>query len=92
MERRGIRETRTELSSLVRRANAGERIVITIDGLPVAQLGPVEAPDPQVTIDDLAARGLIVAARRSDRPEPEFVMPMWAGTRLDRIVREVRGR
>jgi hypothetical protein len=45
-----------------------------------------------VTIDDLVARGLLQAARRPDRPAPEFSMPLWAGTRIDQLVREVRGR
>ena len=92
MERVGTRELRGDLAALVRRASDGERIVVTIDGRPVAQLGPVEPPDGAVTIDDLVARGLLQAARRPDRPAPEFSMPMWAGTRIDQLVREVRGR
>ena len=92
MERGGTRELRGDLSALVRRAGAGERIVVTVDGHPVAQLGPVEPTDGAVTIDDLVARGLLQAARRPDRPAPEFSMPLWAGTRIDQLVREVRGR
>ena len=88
----GIRELRSDLASAVRRAGAGERVIVTIGGAPVAQLGPIEAPDAATTIDDLAARGLLVRSRRDDRPEPEFVMPMWAGARLDQLVREVRSR
>lgn len=92
MERIGTRELRSDLSALVRRAGAGERIVVTVDGRPVAQLGPVEPSDGAVTIDDLVARGLLQPARRPDRPAPEFSMPLWAGTRIDQLVREVRGR
>ncbi len=92
MERLGVRELRNDLAAALRRAGAGERIVITVDGQPLAQLGPIEAGGDSPTIDDLAARGLLVRARRDDRPEPEFLMPMWAGTRLDQLVREVRGR
>ena len=92
MERLGVRELRGDLAAALRRAGAGERIVVTVDGVPIAQLGPIEASDDAPTIDDLAVRGLIVRARRDDRPEPEFLMPMWAGTRLDQLVREVRGR
>ena len=92
MERVGTRELRGDLSALVRRAGAGERIVVTVDGRPVAQLGPVEPSDGAVTIDDLVARGLLQAARRPDRPAPEFSMPLWAGTRIDQLVREARGR
>jgi prevent-host-death family protein len=92
MERVGIRELRNQSAAVVRRAAAGERIVITVDGRPTAQLGPLEAGRSELTIDDLAARGLIEPSRRSDRPEPTMVMPVWAGTRLDQMVREIRGR
>jgi prevent-host-death family protein len=92
MERMGVRELRGGLAAALRRAEAGERLVVTVDGRPVAQLGPLESDELTVTIDDLVARGLLVAARRDDRPEPSMVMPVWAGTRLDQLVREVRGR
>lgn len=91
-ERMGIRALRAELATAVRRAGDGERIVVTVGGEPVAQLGPLDPGDSSPTLDDLARRGLVTLARRDDRPEPEFVMPMWAGTRLDQLVREVRGR
>ena len=91
-EKLGIRELRGRLTSLVRRAGGGERIVITIGGRPVAQLGPVEPAAAQVTIDDLVARGLLEPARRGDRPaDPEVVVDSWTGRRLDRALREVRG-
>ena len=92
LRRVGVRELRGDLAAAIRRAGSGERIVITVDGEPVAQLGPLDAGDAEPTIDDLVARGLVVRARRDDRPEPDFVMPLWAGTRLDQVVREVRGR
>jgi prevent-host-death family protein len=90
--RLGIRDLRGRLTSLVRRAGAGERIVVTIAGRPVAQLGPVEPPTARVTIDDLVARGLLEPARRGDRPaEPATRIDSWTGGRLDRALREVRG-
>ncbi len=92
MERIGIRQLRAEVATQVRRAGAGERIVVTVDGRPVAQLGPLDPIDDELTLDDLATRGLIELAPRTDRPAPEFSMPLWAGTRLDQLVREVRGR
>jgi prevent-host-death family protein len=90
--RLGIRELRGHLTSLVRRAGGGERIVITIAGRPVAQLGPVEPADASATIDDLAARGLLELAHRGDRPaDPGVQIDSWTGGRLDRALREVRG-
>lgn len=91
-ERLGIRELRQRLTSLVRRAGGGERIVITIGGRAVAQLGPIEADRSTVTLDDLVSRGLLTAARRTDRPaDPGLVIDSWTGGRLDRALREVRG-
>lgn len=88
----GIRSVRSQLTSLVRRAGNGERMVITIAGRPVAQLGPVEPTDSQITLDDLVARGLLEPSRRGDRPvEPDVRVDSWTGGRLDRALREVRG-
>jgi len=92
MERVGIRQLRANASAFLRRAQSGERIVITVGGRSVAQLGPLDAHDRAPTLEDLAARGLVIAPRRDDRPEPTFVMPTWTGTRLDNVVREIRGR
>ena len=90
--RLGIREARGRLTSLVRRAGAGERVVITIAGRPVAQLGPVEPADARLTIDDLVARGQLEPARREDRPaDPGVIVDSWTGRRLDHALREVRG-
>lgn len=80
------------MAAQVRRAGAGERILITVDGRPVAQLGPLEPPAGTHTIADLAAQGRIIPARRDDRPAPEMALPLWAGTRIDQLLREVRGR
>jgi prevent-host-death family protein len=91
-QRLGIREVRARLTSLVRRAGSGERIVVTIAGRPVAQLGPVEPASAEVTIDDLVARGLLEPARRGDRPAtPDVQVDTWTGRRLDKALREVRG-
>ena len=88
----GVRRLRSELAALVRRAGAGERVVITVAGRPVAQLGPVEPTAGPPTLADLIARGDVDAPRRSDRPEPAITVPTWAGVRLDTLMREVRGR
>ena len=87
----GIRDVRSRLTALVRRAGGGHRLVITIGGRPVAQLGPIETDSTDVTLDDLVARGLVEPARRGDRPPPSTQIDSWTGTRLDRILREVRG-
>jgi len=92
VERLNARELRATLAAQLRRAEQGERIVVTVGGRAVAQLGPLEGGPGGLTLDDLAARGQLLTARRADRPDPADVMPMWAGARIDRLLREVRGR
>ncbi len=87
-----IRELRANLAAAVRRAESGQRVVITVGGRAVAQLGPLEPleRERQPTIDDLAARGLVIKARRGDRLPPDVVVAVPVGTRLDRLLAEVR--
>ncbi len=42
MDALGLRELRQNASDLVRRAEAGEHLVITVSGRPAAVLGPAE--------------------------------------------------
>src|SRR5690349_1732685 len=54
----GSRELRQNLATALKRVGAGERLVVTVDGRPVAQLAPLE-PAGAPTLVDLAASGLI---------------------------------
>jgi len=91
MRRIGIRELRAGVATAVRQAGAGERFTVTVDGRPAAQLGPLEGADNTVGIDDLVAAGLLVAPRRAGPARPTDPVPAWAGARLDRLLRELRG-
>lgn len=44
METVGVREIRQRASELIRRAEAGEEIVVAVSGRPAARLVPLEAP------------------------------------------------
>jgi prevent-host-death family protein len=86
-----VRDLRANAAATIRRAELGERIAITVAGRPVAQLGPLDPLRGPPTLDDLAARGLLLPPRRHDRPDPGEPLPVWAGTRLDQLLREQRG-
>ncbi len=90
MERVGIRELRNQVAAVVRRAGRGDRIVVTVDGRPVAQLGPLEPDRRGVTLDDLVAAGLIEppATDLRRQPVPE---PLAIEARVDRVLDELRG-
>ncbi len=87
----GTRELRANLAAALRQVGAGERLVITVDGRPVAQLGPLE-PSGSPTLADLAASGLVEPPRRSQPAEPPDAAAPAVDVRLDRILTEVRGQ
>jgi antitoxin (DNA-binding transcriptional repressor) of toxin-antitoxin stability system len=88
----GIRELRADLAAQVRRAQAGERIAISVGGRAVAQLSPLDDTTGQVTLDDLATRGLVHPPRRQGDWTPPSPITVWQGVRLDRLLAELRGR
>jgi prevent-host-death family protein len=90
VERLGVRELRNQVAGALRRAEAGERIVITVDGRPVAQLGPLDPVGSRPSLADLAARGLLSLPHRNDRPPAAATARTWTGTRLDRSFDQIR--
>jgi len=56
---------RAELSSWIDRVRSGTEVVVTDRGTPVARLVPV---DSAPLLEDLAARGVISAPPRAERP------------------------
>lgn len=86
----GIRQLRIDVAANVRRAGAGEHLVVTIGGRPVAQLGPLGAPEGHARLSDLIARGLVVAPRRAGALRPNDPVPVRAANRIDRLLREIR--
>ena len=91
MDRMGIRELRANTATAVRRAQAGQTTVITVDGRPVAQIGPLTGASPERSIDELVAQGLLIAPRRSVAATDASTIAVWGNVRLDRLLREVRG-
>ncbi|MEG3586076.1 MAG: type II toxin-antitoxin system prevent-host-death family antitoxin [Actinomycetota bacterium] len=49
---------RKELAGFLRRAKNGERVIVTVDGKPFAQIGPLE-PNGSLDMDQLVASGLV---------------------------------
>ncbi len=90
MEQIGARDLRSNLAAALRQAAGGERVVITVDGRPVAQLGPLD-PTGAPTLVELAASGLVDPPRRADRPKPPNALDAAVDVRLDRVLTEVRG-
>lgn len=85
----GVRELRATLADVVRRAATGERTVISSNGRPVAQLGPLDESSP--ALEQLIAAGALVAPRREGEWRAPDAVPVWSGVRIDRALRELRG-
>ena len=87
----GVRELRGDLAGFVRRAQTGERITVSVSGEPVATLAPIQGAGREVTIHDLIAVGLVVAPRRRGAFRHRTPVAVWTGTRIERVVRTLRG-
>ena len=85
-----MRELRNYASRVVRRARAGERLLITVDGVPAAEIGPVSTQAGRQTIEELVAAGLLIPPRRTDHPPPPAPMVAPAGRSSEKILREHR--
>lgn len=85
----GIRELRRDLASLVRRAAAGEAVVVTVNGRPAAVLGPLGDTAPG-GLDDLVARGLVQPPRRRAGPARVERERLPVDARSDVELRKVR--
>jgi prevent-host-death family protein len=85
----GIRALRAELADAVRRAEAGERTVVTAHGMPVAQLAPLDEGAPD--LDRLITAGALIPPRRTSPWRAPAPVTIWSGVRIDRALRELRG-
>ena len=85
----GIRELRSGLTDAVRRAQSGQRTVVTTGGRPVAQLGPLDADAPD--LDRLIGAGAVVPPRRTGEWRAPEAVQVHAGSRIDQVLRELRG-
>ena len=74
MEQVGIRELKQNASAVLRRVTAGESLIVTDRGRPVARLSPIKKGGLQELID----AGLVTmpTGRLSDGPDP---IPLEAG-------------
>ncbi len=86
----GVRELRSALALYLRRAQHGERIVVTVDGSPVAQLGALTGDHSGIALSDLVARGVVQPPRRRGDWVPNEPLLLTSGARVDRALSQVR--
>jgi prevent-host-death family protein len=90
MERIALRELRNHASRVVRRASSGERIIITVDGVPTAQIVPLDTASLPPTLEDLVSQGRLIAPRTTTPAPATAPMPGRQGVRLSDIVDDLR--
>lgn len=71
----GVHEAKTHLSRLLRRVAAGEEVLITSGGEPVARLVPVAQRPPRRELG--FDRGLVRIAVDFDAPLPDVELEGW---------------
>src|SRR5918996_1688201 len=92
MERIPVRELRNQASRVVRRARAGERLMITVDGVPAAEIGPVTAAERASSLAELIATGSVVARRNGTAAGPPRLVPAPSGRSSLSVLLELRER
>lgn len=92
MERIAVRELRNQVSRVVRRARAGERMLITVDGVPVAEIGPVRATDRGTSLPELIATGAVNGPRSRTAARPPRPVPAPSGRSSSSILNDLRDR
>jgi prevent-host-death family protein len=92
MERIPVRELRNQASRVVRRARAGERLIITVDGVPAAEIGPISVAERATSLDELISTGAVVAARTRTVPRLPRPVPAPSGKSSADVLRDLRDR
>jgi prevent-host-death family protein len=82
-----ISTLRAELSRWIERARAGEEIVVTDRGTPVARLLPV---DSAPLLDQLVQQGVLSRPQRADRPTARGAARVRASGPVAELVSEQR--
>lgn len=82
-----ISRLRAELSGWIGHVRAGEEVVITERGVPVARLLPI---DTAPLIERLTEQGVLGRPRRADRPDAQSVVRARATEPVSELVREQR--
>ena len=65
-----IRQLRNDVSRVLRRVKAGERLIVTSNGVAVAEIGPLQDRTSKPTLEELIASGKVIPPRTRAKPRP----------------------
>tara|TARA_Y100000739_G_scaffold190177_1_gene169878 strand:+ start:1232 stop:1516 length:285 start_codon:yes stop_codon:yes gene_type:complete len=86
----GVRDLRADLATHLKRAEAGDRLIVTVDGRPIAQIGPLE-PVGEPSLEDLVASGLVKRPKNMNQPQSAQLSQTPIDVSAHRIIQEIRG-
>jgi prevent-host-death family protein len=90
MDRVSIRQLRNDVSRVVRRAQSGERLIITSNGVAVAELRPLERSSTEQAIADLIEAGRLNPPRSIAPPRPAQPIEFSGKRTSEQILEELR--
>lgn len=87
MDTVSVRQLRNDVSRILRRVRAGERLIVTSNGVAVAEIGPLQDRASRPTLEELIASGKVIPPRTRAKPRParptRFSGPMTTGQILE---------
>ena len=67
-------------------------MIITVDGVPAAEIGPVRTAEAAASLDELIATGSVLAARTRTPPRPPNPQPAPTGQSSSDVLDRMRER
>ena len=92
MEKVSVRQLRNDVSRILRRVRAGERLIITSDGHPVAEIGPIDPTAQGRVLDELIRTGAVIPPRTLTKPRPARPVRSAGPVTTAEILDELRSR
>jgi prevent-host-death family protein len=85
-----VRQLRNDVSRILRRVTAGERLIVTSNGVAVAEIGPLQERETQPTLEELIASGRVIPPRTRAKPRPARPTRFSGPMTTEQILEEMR--
>lgn len=86
-----VRQLRNDVRRILKRAQSGERLIVTSKGVAVAEIGPLQEGTDKPTLDELIASGRVIPPRTRSRPPPARPVKFSGPMTSEEILDEMRG-
>ncbi len=85
-----VRQLRNDVSRILRRAKAGEHMIVTSNGVAVAEIGPLQQRSDTPTLEELIASGKVIPPRTRSAPAPPHPIVFDGPMTSEEILEEMR--